>query len=67
MVDTIIVLKDGMISEMGSYQELLSHSGSFAQFLQEYLIQVESSDEGDPESKFVSFYDSEFDGNSTGT
>ncbi|KAL5020060.1 hypothetical protein ScPMuIL_002952 [Solemya velum] len=49
MVDTIIVLKEGAISEMGSYQELLSHSGSFAQFLQEYLIHVESSDEGDPE------------------
>ena len=36
-VDTIVVLADGQISEMGSYRQLLSHDGAFAQFLKNYL------------------------------
>ncbi|XP_020670742.3 ATP-binding cassette sub-family C member 3 isoform X1 [Pogona vitticeps] len=35
-VDHIVVLVDGKISEMGSYQELLQQNGSFADFLRNY-------------------------------
>lgn len=54
-MDTIIVLKDGQISESGTYEQLVSHDGEFAQFLKEFFIQeAESEDEGkekdDPES-----------------
>lgn len=51
LVDTIVVMTDGHISEMGSYDQLLSHDGDFAQFLKTYLTQNESDDE-DPESKY---------------
>lgn len=36
-MDTIVVLVDGKISEMGSYQQLLDHKGAFAQFLTDFL------------------------------
>ena len=52
MVDSIIVMNNGEISEMGSYEDLLSHDGVFAQFLKTYLTQEESdSEEEDEESK----------------
>ncbi|EMP33031.1 Canalicular multispecific organic anion transporter 2 [Chelonia mydas] len=35
-VDHIVVLVDGKISEMGSYQELLKQNGAFAEFLRNY-------------------------------
>ena len=38
-VDTIVVLADGQISEMGSYKQLLDHDGAFAQFLKNYLTE----------------------------
>ena len=43
-VDKIIVMKDGAISEMGSYKELLRASGEFADFLIEYLNEEEGDD-----------------------
>ena len=43
-VDCIVVLSDGKISEMGSYDELMTHDGAFAQFLTTYLTQQEESD-----------------------
>ena len=43
-VDDIIVLKDGEIVEMGSYEELLGHEGAFAEFLQNYLQEAEEED-----------------------
>ncbi|XP_052061601.1 multidrug resistance-associated protein 1-like [Mytilus californianus] len=55
MVDTVVVMSDGVISEMGSYEELMSHEGPFAQFLKAYLIQKaeteddEEEEEEDPE------------------
>jgi hypothetical protein len=52
MVDKIIVMMDGAVSEMGSYDELLSHEGAFAQFLKMYLIQTEDEEEEDPEGGF---------------
>lgn len=40
-VDKIVVLKDGAISEVGSYNELLEKNGAFAEFLQNYSLQDE--------------------------
>lgn len=40
LVDRIIVMKDGTISESGTYEELLSHNGAFAQFLTQYLTRA---------------------------
>lgn len=54
MVDSIIVLKDGMISETGSYEELLNRNGDFAEFLQQYLQQNDGESDEDPESKLYS-------------
>lgn len=36
-VDTIIVLQQGKVSEIGSYKELLAKKGAFADFLVQYL------------------------------
>ncbi|XP_070185918.1 multidrug resistance-associated protein 1-like isoform X2 [Littorina saxatilis] len=38
-VDNIVVLKDGQISEVGSFTELMAHNGAFAEFLRNYLTQ----------------------------
>lgn len=51
LVDSIIVLIDGKITEMGTYDELLSHDGPFAQFLKTYLTQENPDEEEDEESK----------------
>ncbi|KAJ8316169.1 hypothetical protein KUTeg_006183 [Tegillarca granosa] len=45
MVDSIIVLTNGEISECGTYDQLLDHDGAFAQFLKTYLIQNKEPDE----------------------
>ncbi|XP_063398260.1 multidrug resistance-associated protein 1-like isoform X1 [Mytilus trossulus] len=52
-VDKIIVMMDGSVSECGSYDELLSHDGAFAQFLKMYLIQTEDEEEEDPDVKYL--------------
>ncbi|XP_025097264.1 multidrug resistance-associated protein 1-like [Pomacea canaliculata] len=54
-VDSILVMTDGRISEMGTYNELLSHNGAFAQFLTTYLTQQDESedDEDDEEAQTV--------------
>ena len=33
-----------MVSEVGSYDQLMAHDGAFAQFLRTYLISAESGD-----------------------
>ena len=41
------MMVDGKVSETGSYKELLSHDGAFAQFLKNYLteeLQKENAD-----------------------
>lgn len=55
LVDSIIVLIDGKITEMGTYDELLSHDGAFAQFLKTYLTQENPDEEEDEESKKIIF------------
>ncbi len=45
-VDQIVVLTDGRITEQGTYQDLLSRRGPFADFVTTYLTEAdEFSDE----------------------
>ncbi|BFZ13432.1 hypothetical protein BsWGS_16472 [Bradybaena similaris] len=44
MVDHIIVMTNGQISETGSYDELMSHDGAFASFLKEYFRKEAETD-----------------------
>ncbi|KAI8775250.1 multidrug resistance protein 1 [Biomphalaria glabrata] len=44
MVDSIIVLNDGAISESGSYEDLMSHNGSFAEFIRTYMLHGEENE-----------------------
>ena len=51
--DVIIVMRDGGISETGTYQELLNHNGAFADFLRTYLNDTEDAEEeSDTEGKY---------------
>uniref|UniRef100_A0A3P8UPJ9 ATP binding cassette subfamily C member 3 n=1 Tax=Cynoglossus semilaevis TaxID=244447 RepID=A0A3P8UPJ9_CYNSE len=38
-VDNILVMVEGRVSEMGSYQELLKQNGAFAEFLRNYALE----------------------------
>ena len=38
--DQIIVMKDGKVSEQGSYENLVSQKGEFANFLLEYMTEM---------------------------
>lgn len=53
-VDHIIVLVDGQISEMGSYQELLKQNKAFAEFLRNYAMD-EHIEEDEPTSTVLFF------------
>jgi ATP-binding cassette subfamily C (CFTR/MRP) protein 1 len=44
--DKIIVLKDGEVSESGTYQELLDKKGAFSEFLLQHINEVEEDVEG---------------------
>ncbi|XP_056008627.1 ATP-binding cassette sub-family C member 3-like [Ostrea edulis] len=43
-VDNIIVFVNGKISESGTYEELINHAGSFAEFLETYLMDTDKGD-----------------------
>ena len=43
--DQIIVMKDGVISEYGTYKELIRNQGDFAEFLINYLNSEEGADD----------------------
>ncbi|NWT03509.1 MRP6 protein, partial [Mionectes macconnelli] len=47
-VDNIVFLVDGMISETGSYQELLQRNGAFAEFLHSHVTAEEKACAGFP-------------------
>lgn len=47
-VDNIVVLKDGEVSEMGTYKELLERKGAFAEFLQHHITEEDVSELEDP-------------------
>lgn len=49
LMDNIIVLQNGVISECGTYTELLQKGGDFAKFLSSYV-------KNDGESSYVKFY-----------
>jgi len=42
-VDQIVVLKDGVITESGTYEELMRNRGAFAEFLMEQLQEYDSN------------------------
>uniref|UniRef100_A0A2C9JXX7 ABC transmembrane type-1 domain-containing protein n=1 Tax=Biomphalaria glabrata TaxID=6526 RepID=A0A2C9JXX7_BIOGL len=46
-VNKIVVMSKGTISEQGTYEQLLSHNGAFAQFLEMYLADTKCPDESD--------------------
>lgn len=46
--DLVVVLKDGAVSEAGTYQQLLEKKGAFAEFLLHHLSEAERSN---PEGK----------------
>ena len=50
-VDYIVVVKEGRISEQGSYAELLEKKGDFSEFLLEYVVEHDGSDEEQEEVK----------------
>ena len=61
--DVIVVMVDGQITEVGSYNELIDNDGAFAQFLQTYkgVDEKEEGEEEDPGNlhhKFMSFFSS---------
>ena len=45
----MIVMTRGQISEQGTYEELLSHDGDFAQLVRTYLVENEDAEELDAE------------------
>lgn len=45
-MDHIVVMKNGRISEQGTYDELVANNGDFQEFLLHYLSNVEESDDG---------------------
>ena len=50
-VDKILVMKDGRITETGSYRQLLAQKGEFADFLVQYLTEKKEAPELDPETE----------------
>ena len=46
-VDTIVVLQDGAISEVGSFTELLERDGPFSEFLNQYLVNTDEYSKND--------------------
>ncbi|CAL1533104.1 unnamed protein product, partial [Lymnaea stagnalis] len=53
LVDSIICMDQGQITESGSYQELMSHDGPFANFVRTYLLEHEDEDIDDPEVRLL--------------
>ncbi len=47
--DQIIVMKDGRVSEMGTYNKLVKSNGAFAEFIKTYLNVNEDDEDADHE------------------
>ena len=52
-VDQIVVLKDGSISEFGTFEELIANKGDFAEFVAEYILQQSESEVPEEELEIV--------------
>ena len=50
-VDHIVVMVGGVITENGSYDELIDHDGDFAQFLKQFLKLDEEEDDNEEGNK----------------
>jgi ATP-binding cassette subfamily C (CFTR/MRP) protein 1 len=50
-VDEIVVLRDGRVTEAGSYDQLMAHDGAFADFLRNYLADREEGSEENEEGR----------------
>ena len=50
-VDSVAVIKNGEISEMGHYEELLRRNGAFAEYVQTYLMDMADNDDSEAESE----------------
>lgn len=48
-MDKIIVMKDGSVAEIGTYDQLMEHDGAFAIFLKAYLTEHTSDSDSDEE------------------
>ncbi len=46
-VDRILMMKDGKITENGTWEELLHDNGDFANFVRTYLMMEESTEDVD--------------------
>ena len=51
LVHQIVVMKEGKISEIGTYHELLANKGAFAEFLIEQMNAEEHSDDDAEENE----------------
>lgn len=49
-VDSIIVMVDGKITEIGSYQALLEQDGAFAEFLRTYANAEQNNAQGEAQA-----------------
>ena len=49
LVDAIIVMDQGRITEAGTYEELMTHDGPFAQFVRTYLLEHQDEELEDPD------------------
>ena len=54
-VDYIVVMNNGMISETGTYQELVNLNGPFADFLNNYHIENDRDELSDYEECMSAF------------
>ena len=52
-VDQIVVLKDGSISESGTFEELIGNKGDFADFVAEYILHDSESETPEDEVEIV--------------
>jgi ABC-type multidrug transport system fused ATPase/permease subunit len=52
-MDEIIVIKNGVISEHGTYEELLGHNGPFAEFINSYLHESNHDDDAVDEEEVI--------------
>jgi hypothetical protein len=55
-VDTVVLMVDGRVAEVGSYVQLMQRDGALAQFLHTALSASEDEADEDPEGLFAFWY-----------